>query len=143
MKLCTYPLPDGLCGEPSPESRCPLHPHLQPKKRSREERGYDDAWRKLSQRARELQPWCSTCGATEDLTADHLQWPARTLKHVDVLCRTCNARKGAPTPDNDPRIVFERPGGKGQTRPAPHPRGKAFEITQLVSEETIMGVERG
>lgn len=136
LKICTYPLPDGLCGEPSPESRCQLHPHLQPNKRSREERGYDDAWRALSKRARELQPWCSHCGATEDLTADHLQWPARTLKHVDVLCRSCNARKGAPTPENDPR-------GKTPTAPAPHPRGKAFEITQLVSGETIMGVERG
>src|SRR4051812_4193969 len=36
------------------------------------ERGYDTAWTKLSERARRLQPWCSVCGSTDDLTADHL-----------------------------------------------------------------------
>lgn len=136
LKLCTAPTIDGLCAEPSLESRCPLHPHEPRKKAGREKRGYDDAWRKLSQRARDLQPWCSACGTSEDLTADHLQWPARTLRDVDVLCRPCNAAKGAPTPENDPR-------GKTHAAPPPHPRGKAFQNTQLVSQYAFGEAEHG
>ena len=130
MKLCIE------CGEPTPGSRCPDHELPRPVKASREARGYDSAWRRLSIRARELQPWCSTCGATEDLTADHLQWPATTLKHVDVLCRTCNARKGAPTADNDPR-------GKTPTAPSSHPGGKAFSSTQSDTGYAFRGFDRG
>lgn len=43
------------------------------------------------------QPWCSICGSTRDLTADHIiavadggiDGPLRTL------CRSCNSRLGA------------------------------------------------
>jgi hypothetical protein len=35
------------------------------------------------------------CGTTEDLTGDHLRWPARTLADVEVVCRSCNSRRGA------------------------------------------------
>lgn len=122
MKLCTY----QDCGEPSETSRCPEHAYPEPAKLSRRERGYDEAWTKLSKRARELQPWCSACGATDDLTGDHLRWPARTLKDVDVLCRSCNAKKGKPDPDNDRR----NPGGMTLNGSAPHPGGKAFLLTQ-------------
>lgn len=58
-------------------------------------RGYGASWQRLSRRARRLQPWCSTCGAVEDLTTDHLRWPATTLADVQVLCRGCNSRKSA------------------------------------------------
>lgn len=130
MKLC------AVCGEPSTTSRCPDHQPARAPKPSRETRGYDDAWRALSKRARTLQPWCSNCGTTKDLTCDHLQWPARTLRDVDVLCRPCNSAKGKPTPDNDPR-------GKTPTTPHPHPRGKAFSSTQSDTEYAIGGCERG
>lgn len=138
MKLCTAPVLDSLCGEPALTSRCDLHPRPSTKehKTGREARGYDDAWRKLSIRARELQPWCSRCGTSEDLTADHLQWPATTLKHVDVLCRSCNAKKGAPTEANDPRRHFQQPRGEGARRLAPHPRaqGKSTYINSGAME---------
>ena len=49
----------ALNGQPTAGTRCPEH------------RGYDRRWRVLSERARKLQPWCSDCGATEDLQADH------------------------------------------------------------------------
>jgi 5-methylcytosine-specific restriction endonuclease McrA len=42
-------------------------------------------------------PYCADCGATEDLTVDHLI----PLAHGGgeerrVLCRSCNSRHGAP-----------------------------------------------
>lgn len=117
MKLCTFP----DCGEPSHTSRCDQHTYKY-RKSSRQARGYDEAWTRLSRRARQLQPWCSQCGTTEDLTADHLRWPARSLKDVDVLCRSDNARKGAPT---------DNPRGTTLNGPLPHPGGKANIFTQL------------
>ncbi|WP_226995885.1 HNH endonuclease [Gordonia phthalatica] len=48
-----------------------------------------------------MQAFCSACGATEDLTVDHIQ-PlhlrpdlAYTLTNLDVLCRSCNGAKDA------------------------------------------------
>jgi 5-methylcytosine-specific restriction protein A len=89
-----------VCGEPSPRTRCNQHdlsnPTYNPNRATPRERGYDTtAWRKLSKKAREAQPWCSECGTTQDLTTDHLRWPARTLRDVQVLCRTHNSAKGA------------------------------------------------
>ena len=133
MKLCTHLIGSTLCGEPCDNGRCDDHQPKQPSKLSREARGYNDAWRKLSRRARDLQPWCSNCGTTEDLTCDHLEWPATTLKQVDVLCRTCNARKGKPTTNNDPR-------GKTLTAPPPHPGRRANVLTQFDNDSHLGGV---
>lgn len=65
-------------------------------------RGYDAAWRRLSERARKLQPFCTDCGTTEDLTADHTPeaWERKRagkpirLRDVDVVCRSCNSKRG-------------------------------------------------
>lgn len=70
---------------------------------SRHARGYDSRWTRLSRRARELQPFCSDCGSTDDLTADHstTAWERRAagktirLRDVDVVCRRCNGERGA------------------------------------------------
>lgn len=78
--------------------------HVRAPKTSSTARGYDTAWRKLSERARRLQPWCSDCGSHEDLTTDHSAeaWQRKAdglpirLVDVDVLCRGCNAARGAP-----------------------------------------------
>ena len=78
-------------------------------------RGYDWSWRKLSKRARELQPFCSDCYSPEDLTADHTveAWEriaaGKTigLEHVDVVCRTCNTDRGAARGDNIPQHRLE------------------------------------
>ena len=100
------PKPCLVCGEPAEGTRCP--DHQQPDRPARTHalsparRGYDAAWRKLSARARRLQPWCTDCGATDDLTTDHSPeaWrrhdtgkPIR-LQDVDVVCRSCNSRRG-------------------------------------------------
>jgi 5-methylcytosine-specific restriction protein A len=65
------------------------------------QRGYDRAWRKLSEQARTLHPYCSVPGCTSaDLTVDHIDSrtrgkPGLTLADVQVLCRFHNSQKGA------------------------------------------------
>lgn len=62
-------------------------------------RGYTAQWRALAAAAIAAQPWCTRCGATADLTADHVVPLARggssTLDNTTVLCRKCNGAKGA------------------------------------------------
>lgn len=66
-------------------------------------KGYDQSWRRLSIAARRLQPWCSDCGTTENLSLDHSPeaWKAKaegrpiTPDLVDVVCKSCNSRRGA------------------------------------------------
>ena len=115
------------CGEPTHGSYCVEH-KPQPTK-SRRDRGYEGQWRKLSARARRIQPWCSDCGSVEDLTADHTPeaWAAHdagkpiTLDLIDVVCRACNARRGNVRGD-----------APGWTSPAPS--GKAHRRSQYVGE---------
>lgn len=94
------------CGEPIQSgSRCA--DCADPKRRvdhelSSHERGYDRMWRRLSERARRAQPWCTWCGATEGLTLDHSReaWERKAegkdirLEDCLVLCAPCNSRKG-------------------------------------------------
>lgn len=78
---------------PAGKPRCEGHEAEYQRERNARRSHYRGAWRKTSERARQAQPWCSKCGATEDLTADHVA--ARSLDAgVDVLCRSCNTRKG-------------------------------------------------
>lgn len=62
-------------------------------------RGYDRRWRALAAEAIARQPWCSVCGATTDLTGDHIIPVSRggltTRANVQVLCRSCNSIKSA------------------------------------------------
>ena len=103
--------PCADCGEPSSSTYCEQH---QPKRERREfgtklsasRRGYGSRWRALSREARRLQPWCSDCGATADLTADHLRFPAFSLQDVDVVCRSCNGKR---PPLRGPNGVGSRP----------------------------------
>mgnify|MGYP000662118958 CR=1 FL=1 len=83
------------CGAPSASTRCSAH------------RGYDAAWDRLSRRARKVQPWCSDCGSTEDLQADHSPeaWARHAagkrirLRDVDVVCGPCNRERGPARPE--------------------------------------------
>jgi 5-methylcytosine-specific restriction endonuclease McrA len=60
-------------------------------------RGYDNTWLKLSANAIRQHPYCSRCGSTEDLTADHIVPRAKggrnVFSNVQVLCRACNSAK--------------------------------------------------
>lgn len=98
------------CGTPTAGSRCPTcQPARQRTIGSAHQRGYDSTWRRLSQRARRLQPWCSACGAVENLTTDHLPsaWQRRAegktirLADVAVVCGPCNTRRGSSRPGTD------------------------------------------
>lgn len=100
------------CGELAKGSRCEAcaarvakikAPALPDTKASARARGYDWHWTKLSRRARELQPFCADCGATDDLQADHTPeaWRRKArrlavrLKDIDVVCGRCNRARGA------------------------------------------------
>jgi len=70
-------------------------------------RGYDYSWDKLSKLARKMQPFCVDCGSSEHLQADHSPktWerkekglPLRPID-VDVVCRSCNIKRGAARGD--------------------------------------------
>jgi 5-methylcytosine-specific restriction endonuclease McrA len=45
------------------------------------------------------QPYCTECGSTDDLTADHIVPLARggpsEMSNVQILCRSCNGSKSA------------------------------------------------
>lgn len=106
------------CGQPAPGTRCaPCRAdrlaHVDAQRGTASQRGYDARWRRLSTRARRLQPFCEDCGAVDNLTADHLRWPARTLADVAAVCAACNNRRG---PARGPRgnTRHEKP-----LRPAP------------------------
>lgn len=94
--------PCVVCGTPSGKSRCDAH-RPKDRKPTRQQRGYDAAWERLSKRARRLQPWCTRCGSVTDLQADHSPeaWerhaaglPIR-LTDISVLCGRCNRAAGA------------------------------------------------
>lgn len=77
-------------------------------KASPKARGYDQAWRRLSERARKLQLFCTDCGSTRDLQADHTPeaWarhdrglPIR-LEDIEVVCAPCNRARGAARGEN-------------------------------------------
>ena len=58
---------------------------------------YDYKWQKLSRYARTIQPYCSRCGSSRDLTADHILSLAdggqNILENIMILCRSCNSSK--------------------------------------------------
>jgi 5-methylcytosine-specific restriction protein A len=94
------------CGEPAPSTYCDEHEPQpwQHREGNSRARGYSTAWDKLSRRARKMQPFCTDCGATDDLQLDHT---ARTWERIDagkvvrlkdtggVVCGPCNRRRGA------------------------------------------------
>lgn len=90
-----------VCGEPASRPRCTEH--TIDTKPAASARGYDGHWTALSKRARRLQPFCSDCGSTEDLQADHTPeaWRRKAsgkairLRDIAVVCGPCNRARGA------------------------------------------------
>lgn len=115
------------CGELTTDSRCDECRRKRDRAQAREtyktkgrrerQAGHDSAaWRRLSARARALQPFCTDCRRTVDdlepherLETDHL--PSAWVKYennktillsdVEVLCNTCNNRKGSSRPGSE------------------------------------------
>lgn len=90
------PKPCGIPGCPvlaTVAPRCTDHEAEYQRARNARRTHYQEGWRERSRAAREAQPWCSRCGTKQDLTADHVR--ARSLDAgVQVLCRSCNTKKG-------------------------------------------------
>ncbi len=111
--------PCVVCGEPTGSTRCSAHT-VNSRKANASARGYDTAWRKLSERARRLQPFCTDCGSSEDLQTDHSPqaWRRKAEGHairladVEVVCGACNRTRGAAR-------------GQAPSWSLPDPRGKA------------------
>jgi len=97
MKVCAE------CGEPATSTYCAEHT---PKRAPFRARGYGAGWDKLSREARKRQPFCTDCGTTDNLTADHLpqawqrvaEGKRPRLLDVEVVCGPCNNRRAAHRP---------------------------------------------
>lgn len=84
------PRPCLACGRLSDRSYCPSH--------RIERKAVRNADRPIARAVVAASPVCARCGATEDLTADHVVALARGGSNHGlrrVLCRSCNSSKGA------------------------------------------------
>ena len=119
------------CGDLTTRARCTTCRPPDHEGKSSTARGYDSAWRRLSRRARRLQPFCTDCGATTELSVDHTPqaWERHErgleirLEDVAVVCITCNNRRGAA---RGPQTRGSDPLRRGQS-----PSGKAFSRSHL------------
>jgi 5-methylcytosine-specific restriction protein A len=88
------PCPQPGCRALVERGRCAGH-RLRP---TRQQQGYTNEWLRLSRAAIADQPWCSRCGSTDDLTADHIvplsAGGESVIENMQTLCRSCNSRKG-------------------------------------------------
>jgi 5-methylcytosine-specific restriction endonuclease McrA len=61
------------------------------------ERGYDAVHQRLSKLAIARHPYCTDCGTTGDLCADHIiptsQGGRNVLSNYEVRCRSCNSSR--------------------------------------------------
>jgi 5-methylcytosine-specific restriction enzyme A len=117
----SYPMPSKPGYRPG---KCPDCQRTYERERSRRrrrekgttsQRGYGTAHQRRRKALIQAQPWCSQCGATEDLTADHVV----LLSHggdpngpLQVLCRSCNSKRRAMQ-RQAPRPRFSRQKLKG------------------------------
>ncbi len=133
------------CGEPATNPQCDdCRPpqHDPPGRAGSTRRGYNSVWRRLSERARRLQPFCTDCGTTDDLTVDHSPeaWHRKAqglsirLADVEVVCRPCNAKRGAAKP-TEPR--GDTPGQRPND-----PRGEA-NFQNVIPNSEIIGLGDG
>ena len=138
MRICL------TCGELSQASYCEEHIRevrkaQKPKRTtSAHQQGYDSRWRRLSLKARTLQPFCSDCGATEDLQLDHTRetWqriedrlPIRLEHTGGVVCGPCNRARGAARTTT---------GGTGLSTPCGEAR-PVGQITNLLASNIGLG----
>lgn len=117
------------CGLPSAATRCDEHTLEQARRESRrdtEHPAYANRarWKNTSRRARAAQPWCLDCGATTDLTVDHIvpfrERPdlAYAQDNLTVRCRSHNSSKGGTMPAPDVVAAVEAAVAAKRTRRA-------------------------
>lgn len=109
------------CSEISDRSRCPAHrPKDTRRHRGRGHTNDDPRMRRLSGRLRRMSPFCELCGATTDLTVDHIipksEAPGLIYNpaNLRVLCRTCNSRRGTNVTDDERNRVYAAVEGRRQ-----------------------------
>jgi 5-methylcytosine-specific restriction endonuclease McrA len=86
------------CGTPSTGSRCAAHRRLKQRIRT--------ANRGTARAVIAAAPACADCGATTDLTSDHVRPLARGGSNAGpqrVLCRRHNSSRGGALAGNEPR----------------------------------------
>jgi len=87
------------CGRLTSRSRCTIHQRGKQQAKDAKRptrRTHTEQQRRRQQVA--AQPWCTVCGSTEDLTAEHVV-PVAAGGSEDgplvTLCRRCNSSRGA------------------------------------------------
>jgi len=110
-------MPTRICPGPSPGQPCPTRALVRARPGSRtaarcatcqprwqhakdqrrpDRRTYAEQQRRAQQV--QAQPWCFDCGATEDLTAEHINSVGQGGSEdgpLITLCRPCNSKRGA------------------------------------------------
>ncbi len=84
------------CGAPSPWTRCAAHRAVRQRLRTSN--------RATARAVVASQPWCSDCGATTDLTSDHVIPISESPTNAGpqrTLCRSCNSRRGGALSGSD------------------------------------------
>jgi 5-methylcytosine-specific restriction endonuclease McrA len=121
---CSKPIPSGSrCDECRPPDHRP----------TAAQRGYDQKWRKLSEKARKAQPWCLRCGRKDRLQADHIvpfsEAPELRLcaENIRVLCQPCHLDRD-PTTDVERSAVYAAINARDQRR-------TRFYLTELNPEQ--------
>jgi 5-methylcytosine-specific restriction enzyme A len=123
LKLCS-----GVCGQlvPSNQRRCKECQRLQDARRgTTSQRGYGSKHQRRARQAIGAHPWCEECGATTNLTTDHLTPLAQggdPLGPLRVLCRRCNSRRGDGGLFEGWAMSADPPTGRRAKKGAPPPR---------------------
>lgn len=82
------------CNRLTTRTRCEAHTRAQDKARVLK-RGtiYTGHGHRVKAKATiHAQPWCTACGSTTDLVADHI-YPNDPLSPLRTLCRSCNSAR--------------------------------------------------
>ncbi len=106
---CGRAFPAGLENFPRGTGKCRDCTRTYERERSRyrravrgttTQRGYGSDHQALAKLAIARQPWCTDCGSTDDLTADHIiptsKGGRNVLSNYATRCRGCNHGKGNP-----------------------------------------------
>jgi 5-methylcytosine-specific restriction enzyme A len=113
LRLCRYcekPTDEGYfhvdCGKTYQRERSRRR---RARKGTTSQRGYDTTHQKLREIAIARHPYCTDCGTTADLCADHIVPTSRgglnVLSNYEVRCRACNNSRMANEKRAKPRFA--------------------------------------